>query len=139
VTTPVIGNTNDLFTITNGQLMKVDLGTESLTWSQSGAYMGTPLVGNGVVYGISNGTVVARDESDGALLWSWAPPAGHTLQALALTHNLLFAGTGDMTVAVDLSSHLSVWSYPMGGDFALSSQGMLLLTSGSKVAAIALR
>lgn len=139
VTTPVIGNTNDLFTITNGQLMKVDLGTESLTWAQSGAYTGTPLVGDGVVYGISNGTVVARAESDGALLWSWVPPAGHSLQTLALTHNLLFAGTGDMTVAVDLASHLSVWSYPMGGDFALSSQGMLLLTSGSKVAAIALR
>jgi hypothetical protein len=55
-----------------------------------------------------------------------------------LTHNVLFVGVGDMTFAVDLSSHLSVWSYPMGGDFALSSQGMLLLTSGSKVVAIAL-
>lgn len=145
VTTPVIGGANDLFTIFGSKLVKVDLGTKQVAWVQTGSYTGMPVVGNDVVYGIDGGTIDARRESDGTLLWSWAPPQGTTPQTLALTHNLLFVGTAGpygasgATFAVDLASHLAVWSYPFGGDFALSSQGVLFVASGRKVAAITVR
>lgn len=145
VTTPVIGSMNDLFTIVSNRLVKVDLGAKQVAWEESGAYVGIPVVGNGVVYAIGNGTVTARGESDGTLLWSWAPPPGNSPQTLALTHNVLFVGVAGssgapgMTLAVDLASHLTVWSYPMVGDLALSRQGVLFVTSGKKVAAISLR
>jgi hypothetical protein len=98
------------------------------------------------VYGFSGTTVAARRESDGSLLWSWTPPTPYTaFQSLALVHNVLFAsvgggyGTPGATFAIDLASHLAVWSYPMNGDLALGSQGVLVIVQGQKVAAISLR
>jgi outer membrane protein assembly factor BamB len=125
----------------------VNLTTKQVAWEQSGGYTGMPVVGGGVVYAFSAATVTARRESDGALLWTWAPPTQYsTMRSLALTGNTLFVSVGGgygstegATIAVDLTSHLAVWSYPMPGDIALGSQGKLFIVQGPKVAAIALR
>jgi hypothetical protein len=152
VTTPVIGDANDLLTIANNRLMSVDLASMQIKWDQSGGYVGMPVVGKGTVYGFSGTVVAARRESDGALLWSWQPPSPYTsarpasVQSIALTNNLLFVSLEPSsflqpgtTFAIDLASHLTVWSYPMSGDIALSSQGYLFITQSGKVAAIALK
>ena len=61
---------------------------------------------------------------------------------MALTNNLLFVSVGGgydspgATFAVDLESHLTVWSYPMSGELAIGSQGVLYIVQGPKVAAI---
>lgn len=152
VVTPVIGDANDLLAITGNRLMAVDLGTLQITWDQSGSYVGMPVVGKGTVYGFSGNDVAARRESDGTLLWSWQPPATYTsvqpaaTQSIALTNNLLFVslgsatyGSSGTTFAIDLASHLTVWSHPMGGDIALGSQGYLYISQGGNVAAIAVK
>lgn len=146
VTTPVLGDANDLLTIDGNRLISVDLAAKKVAWEQSGSYTGMPVVGGGVVYGISGTVVAARRESDGALLWSWTPPSPYrAMQTMVLTNNLLFVSiAGDYsspgaTFAVDLGSHMTVWSYPMSGSLALSNQGMLYIVQGSKVAAISVR
>jgi hypothetical protein len=146
VTTPVIGGTNDLLTITGNRLVSVDLTGKRVAWEQSGGYFGMPVVGGGVVYGFSGTVVAARGESDGALLWTWTPPAPYTaMQSMALTNNVLFVsvsggyGAPGMTFAIDLTSHLTVWSYPMSGELSLSGQGVLYVLQGSKLAAISVR
>lgn len=146
VTTPVIGGTNDLLTITGNRLVAVDLGANRVAWEQSGSYTGMPVVGGGVVYGFSGSSVTARRESDGAALWSWTAPAQFSsLQTMVLTNNVLFVGaTGGynstgITYAIDLASHLVVWSYPMNGGMALGKDGTLYIVQGSKVAAIAVK
>jgi len=152
VTTPVIGDANDLLTITGNRLMSVDLGSMLVKWDQSGSYVGMPVVGKGAVYGFSGTVVAARRESDGSLLWSWQPPSPYTsarpagVQSIALTNNLLIVSLEapssiqpGTTFAIDLTSHLTVWSYPMSGDIALSSQGYLFITQSGKVAAISLK
>jgi hypothetical protein len=64
---------------------------------------------------------------------------------MAVTNNLLFVSTtGDsstpgVTFAVDLASHLTVWSYPMSGPLAISKEGVLYIVQGNKVAAIDLK
>jgi len=44
-----------------------------------------------------------------------------------VTKNLLFVSTADATYAVDIASRKQVWSYPVGGALALSSQGILFI------------
>ena len=109
------------------------------------------MVANGVVYVAGSDGITARRESDGGLLWTWAPPAPYQLDSherqvpnLALTNNVLFVSfpatyTQGATFALDLGSHLPVWRYPMGGALALSGQGVLYVVQGEKVAAISLR
>jgi outer membrane protein assembly factor BamB len=145
VSTPVIGSNNDLLTITGNRLVSVDLLGKKVAWEQSGSYTGMPVVGGNVVYGFSGPVVAARNEADGALLWSWTPPAPYTqMQSMVLTNNVLFVSASagyspGATFAIDLTSHLTVWSYPMSGHMALSSQGVLYIVQGSKVAAISVR
>jgi hypothetical protein len=145
VSTPVIGGNNDLLTITGNRLVSVDLPGKKVAWEQSGSYAGMPVVGGNVVYGFSGTVVAARSEADGTLLWSWTPPAPYTqMRSMVLTNNVLFVSTSGgyapgATFAIDLASHLTVWSYPMSGDMALSSQGVLYIVQGAKVAAISVR
>jgi hypothetical protein len=152
VITPVIGDANDLLMIANNRLMSIDLGSMQIKWDQSGAYLGMPAVAKGVVYGFSGTVVAARSETDGSLLWSWQPPLPYTVaqpaftQSIALTNNLLFVslsgyqnGLPGVTVAIDLASHLTVWTYPLAGDLALSSQGYLFISGGGKVVGIAVK
>jgi hypothetical protein len=46
---------------------------------------------------------------------------------MIVTKNVLFATDGASTFAVDLAGHLQVWSYPAGGELALSRDGLLLI------------
>jgi len=123
-----------------------------IKWDQGGSYLGMPVVAKGVVYGFSGTVVAARRETDGSLLWSWQPPLPYTVaqpastQSIALTNNLLFVslngyqnGQPGVTVAIDLASHLTVWTYPLAGDLALSSQGYLFISGGGKVVGIAVK
>jgi hypothetical protein len=77
---------------------------------------------------------------------SWTPPQPSiNLVGMALTNIVLFvatspsSSTAGVTFAIDLTSHLPVWSYPMTGTMALSKEGALYIVQGPKVAAIAVR
>jgi len=96
-----------------------------------------PVVANGVVYMVNFvlNRVEARNESTGALLWTWTPPivdqSPFRLDArMIVTANILFAATDRFVYAVSLASHTDVWSYWNTGTLSLSANGVLYVKSG---------
>jgi hypothetical protein len=117
--------------------------TSSLTidWNVKGDYPQTPAYTAGVVYAVNNNPMQleARAEADGSLLWSWAAPASGDVafkSEVLLTNNLAFVSTNLSTYAVDLNTHKAVWSYPVSGNLALSSDGVLYLEGINTLTAI---
>lgn len=117
--------------------------TQSLTidWNVKGDYPQTPAYNAGVVYAVNNNPLQleARSEADGSLLWSWTPPAsGDTAfkSEVLLTNTLAFVSTNLSTYVVDLTTHKAVWSYPVSGNLALSSDGVLYLEGTNTLTAI---
>jgi outer membrane protein assembly factor BamB len=58
-----------------------------------------------------------------------------------VTRNLAFVSSESRTVAIDLGTHKAVWSYPLGGDLSISSNGVLYIlgTNGGALAAVNLQ
>jgi hypothetical protein len=121
----------------------IHFNTQALTvdWQSAGDYPATPAYNGGVLYAVNNNPMQleARSETDGSLLWSWVPPAsGDVLfeSEVLLTKNLAFVSTNLSTYAVDLTTHKTVWSYPVTGNLALSSNGVLYLEGINTLTAI---
>jgi len=125
---PALGESNDLLVTNGGRLISFDLVSWSIKWEQKSAYSGSVAVANGVLYVLNNSSQIEfRKESDGTAAGVWIPPAGSARGPVLVTKNLLFVSTADATYAVDIASRKQVWSYPVGGALALSSQGILFI------------
>lgn len=147
--TPVLGGANNVLAARGTRLLSVDLARGAVAWERTGGYVGSPAVGAGVVYAVTNGQVEARRESDGELAWVWVPPAGTVAGgSVVATKNVVFVtiansgyspGSG-RTVAVDIAARRMVWSHPAAGELALSA-GVLYIAhaSGGKLTAVAVR
>jgi outer membrane protein assembly factor BamB len=136
---PVIGAANSVVALntgnpTNNELIDFDTSGGTIRWHIPGKYLGNPAYHAGVFYALNGNPLQleARSETDGALLWSWSPPANTVIQGrqndVLLTDNLAFVSTGASTYAIDLTTHQAVWSLPYGGRLALSDQGVLYLS-----------
>ena len=137
---PTLGGSSNLLTTNGGRLLSFNLATRSIGYSVAGTFRGQPTVANGVVYVVNGAQVQARNESDGALLWSWTPPAGQPAGPMIATKNMLLVSTATTTYAVDLPTRAQVWSYPAGGHLTLSAQGILFVAqSTGKLSAISVR
>lgn len=122
-------------------LINFDVAGDRIAWRKAGDYASTPAYTDGVVYAANEKPLrlEARAETTGALLWSWTPPqAGDTdfESEVLLTDNLAFVSTNIATYAIDLDSHLTVWSYPQTGRLALSRNGILYLEGTDLLTAI---
>lgn len=116
-------------------LINFDTVNRSIRWSLAGTFVSEPAVAKGVIY-VANGTQLeARSQADGSLLWSWTPnernaePFGNGSQPsnVIVTDNLLFVSTVSSTYAIDLARRNVVWSFPRGGQLALSRSGILYI------------
>jgi hypothetical protein len=121
----------------------IHFNTQALTvdWQSAGDYPATPAYNVGVLYAVNNNPLQleARSETDGSLLWSWVPPASGDVgfkSEVLLTKNLAFVSTNLSTYAVDLTTHKAVWSYPVTGNLALSSNGVLYLEGFNTLTAV---
>jgi hypothetical protein len=121
----------------------IHFNTQALTvdWQSAGDYPATPAYNFGVLYAVNNNPLQleARSETDGSLLWSWVPPASGDVgfkSEVLLTKNLAFVSTNLSTYAVDLTMHKTVWSYPVTGNLALSSNGVLYLEGINTLTAV---
>ena len=74
------------------------------------------------------------NEADGALLWTWSPPADD-LTVLATniiaTDTLIFASTQSKLYAISATdpSHPVIWSAATPGAIAISRDNLLLVTT----------
>ena len=139
-TAPTLGGASNVLATNGGRLISFDLQSRSIGYALAGGFRGQPTVANGVVYVVNNGQVEARTESSGSLQWSWIAPDGPPAGPMIATKNLLLVSTAANTYAVDLASHFQVWSYPAGGQLALSAQGILFIAQSSgKLSAVSMR
>lgn len=144
-TTPILGSINNLLTQFSFRLTSVDLAAQRVNWDVSADNDIRPVVGNGVVYSALGGAIVARKESDGTQQWSWKPAVPYTtLRSAVLTNNLLFvtittgADNEGFVYAIDLASHLPVWSFPFPGALSIGD-GTLYIAQHGTISAISLR
>lgn len=121
-------------TVHNNHLIRYDVGNASEAWRLDGQFRSNPAVHTGNLYVINNdgGRLQALDLASGAVLWSWSPssasetlPIGNTV----LTDNLIFLSSSAATYAIDLNTHLPVWSTPNTGHLALSSNRILYIVN----------
>lgn len=125
----------------NGRLLMFDLrmgggNTPHIGWVLSDHFTGQVTLANGVLYVNDGGILVALDEVTGSSLWTWTPPSGSLTGTIIATDNLLFAGTGTATYAIDLVSHQTVWSSPVGGALALGEGVLYVAGSDGTLTAI---
>jgi outer membrane protein assembly factor BamB len=139
-TAPALGALDDALVTQGGRLIAFDLVNHSVRWQRAGSFTGAVTIAGGTLYVYNGGAVEARQESDGALLWSWTLPDGAPSGTILATSNVVFFGSSSTTWAFDRATHTSVWSYPAGGQLALTRGGVLLIAQPTGVlAAIDLR
>jgi outer membrane protein assembly factor BamB len=136
---PVLGSQNNVIAIRNGRIINFDLATRVIGWEipkkeeEEGAFSGQPSLAKGIIYAVYEGYLHARNESDGSFIWEWPPPdesIDESIDApMIVTDNLIFMSTASTTYAVDLASHTQRWSYPSGGQLALSDEGVLFIAT----------
>lgn len=118
------------------QLTRYDVASASERWRVDGNFTSDPVVAGGVVYVLdaSDNQLEARDQGTGTLLWSWraSNPQETTITGnLLLTQNLIFLCTSAATYAIDLSTHQAVWSAPVTGALAMSSNRVLYIVTST--------
>jgi hypothetical protein len=126
---------------TGNHLVDFNVNKLGTTWKVAGDYANTPAYNAGVVYAANNKPLQleARDEGDGSLLWSWAPPqAGDTgfNSEVLLTNSMIFVSTNLATYGIDAVTHQLVFSYPFSGRLALSRNGILYIQGVGPIVAI---
>jgi outer membrane protein assembly factor BamB len=136
---PVVGDRGNVLATQGGRLLSFDLAGRRIGWEISGGFAGPVTVHNGTIYVIKSGAVEARSESDGTLLWSWAPPSGAVGGALVAANNVVFASTQAATYAIDAAARRHTWSHPSGGHLAVTPDGRLLIVEQMKVTAVNIR
>lgn len=108
-----------------------------------------PVAINGVLYVVNPASVKveARRESDGQLLWSWAPPDEDQAALLAFdlraspvgTETVLFVPTSRFVYGLDTATGKTVWRHGNTGQLAISGTGVLYISGKDRVDAINLR
>lgn len=135
----VLGN-GMLYATDGGRLTAMNLTTRAISWYlQGNGATGQPALSANTLYLLhANGTVLeARDPASGAQ--QWLASLGSAYNQVVVTSNLAFVSNSSTTLAVDLSTHQIVWSYPLGGTLAISQRGVLYIVAPQKIAAVNLK
>lgn len=130
---PVVLGDGMAFVIDGKRLLGFDLATRTRAWGAEATPVGQPVFANGIVYALAeNGNAVeARAAATGIVQWKSAGLTNWSLytpyERMVVTSNLLFVSAPTATVALDLATRQVVWSYPLGGELAISDRGVLYI------------
>ncbi|WP_082938696.1 PQQ-binding-like beta-propeller repeat protein [Mitsuaria sp. 7] len=114
----------------DSSLIAFDLNTRTVAWQLSGHFDSNPVPVGDAVYVSNDRSLDARASSDGRLLWSWVSDSSGLDgldSGLVVSNGHAFVASRWATHAIDLSTHASAWSDPLGGSLALSGQGVLYI------------
>ena len=146
---PVIGSLDNVIVVNgvgenkSNNLLNYNITQKKLNWTISGQFQTTPAVANKVIY-VTNTSpfrLEARNETDGALMWSWKPNTETTkfFGNIIVTTNLVFIGTDTGIYAIEKATHVPVWHFKKTGNLAITSNGVLLVSNASTIYAINLK
>jgi PQQ-like domain/Stigma-specific protein, Stig1 len=129
-TAPVFG-TSLAYVIAPPNLVAIDPSKQAVAWTANGTYTGTPAVSGSAVYGISGGNLIARDALTGMLLWTFV---GDTLLSYPpiVANGFAYVSSSAHVYAVDLTTHMTAWSAPVGGWLTVGA-GRLLVAGADGV------
>jgi outer membrane protein assembly factor BamB len=133
---PVLGGLDDLLVVVGGRMVRFDTRNHGIAYDLSGNFSGQAAVQGGVVYALSSGTLQARNQTDGTLLWSWGLPTQTLRGAIALTLGHAFVHSSTASYAIDLITHQQTWSFPAAGEIALTQGAIYLSASDGNIYAI---
>lgn len=111
----------------DSSLIAINPETRTIAWRGPIVGWSPPVTRKNVIYvrAVINSAqhMSALDATTGTVLWSWPLPAPDTMfiDNPVLTENLLFVSSDRMIYAIDLTTHLPVWSYPAYGKLVLSN------------------
>lgn len=129
---PVLGSATNVLAIHDGRLIFFDLAARNIRWQLHDNFQGQPSVAKGIIYAINAGALNARAELTGNLLWAWEMPTATLTDTMIVTDSHLLVGSPNAVYAVNLQTHLSDWSYPVGGHLALG-EGVLYVAGGNGI------
>jgi outer membrane protein assembly factor BamB len=140
--TPMLGAQGSVVVAGSATLAAFDTA-KGLRWEVPGTYHPGPAYADKLIYVFRNQSLAleARNEADGALVWSWTPPQGAETSSnnILVTNNLVFLSTDKATYAIDRTTHAPVWSYPFAGKLAMSANGVLYINGRSSIVAVNLK
>lgn len=124
------------FVAESGYLTTFDLQAKNIRYSIGGGYSGQVVLNNNTIYADRNGTLQAVNETTGDPLWAWQPSGDTLTDHMIVTRNVLFVAGENNTYAINLLTHHLVWSYPVGGQLAISNNTLYIISDDSTVNAI---
>ena len=105
-------------------LYAFDAVTGAPRWNIASTPSSVISAGNGLVYGIEAGALVARSQTDGSPKWS-KPLVGAGAQAPVLASGLVIVAGASAVSAFDATTGSPAWSTPVTGAAAAAYQGTL--------------
>lgn len=130
--TPVVGG-GKAFVVKSDRVVAFDLQARTRAWTRSIGPGTQPALANGTLYAMTDaGALEALDPATGTLSWKsgrMIDRSADYFRRLITSRNLAFAVGWSRSVAIDLATRQIVWSYPLGGEPAISEQGVLYIVS----------
>ncbi|TMP39002.1 PQQ-binding-like beta-propeller repeat protein [Pseudoalteromonas rubra] len=134
--TVVLGSQNNVITYGN-TLASYDIESQKARWTSKSSYTiyQMPAVGNGLVVVVHGNELKVFDEFNGELVWDWMPDQ-NIESNIVLTASHIFAASFSKTYALNLRTKKVDWEYDLGGQLSLGKEGVLVISSGTQVAAV---
>ena len=134
----VLGARDNVLSFQYG-LTSFDISSRKQNWHIPGISNGSailPVVANGQVYYLVDGTLTSVDELNGSPRWSWRPANYYLSGNIIATLSHVFVSTGSKTYALSASTGELLWTYDAGGNLALGADGALYIQSDRQLVAI---
>lgn len=127
---PALGTYENALFTDSGRLISVDLANRRIAWTADGEHMGQVSVANGVAYSRDgNHSVVARDETDGRLLWRWTAPSPEWLRGnLVVTDSHVFLSGLSKLYGIAVSTGQTDWTYHLSGQIVVTRNALVVAT-----------
>lgn len=136
--TPIIGSNGNVL-VRGAGITNYNIANRKVAWqtpNNATAYSSIA-VGNGQVYALSGNTISVFDEITGNSLWNWTRTNTTLTSNIVVTASHIFVADSSTTYAIDLSSHIVVWSYGKGGqNLSIGNEGALFVVNDSAVFAL---
>ncbi len=125
---PLLGRRDNLIISTQGNLKAFNVERKTFDWNLDGIFGLHASWGNGRVYVVEGGDVLAVDAATGERLWRWNPPRPIQYPILVLADRLLVA-TDKKTHMLDIETQTTVWEYPLAGHLSVDEDGALYIAN----------
>lgn len=135
-TAPVFGP-NYAYVIAPPSLIAIDTIAETIAWTANGTFTGTPAFSDAAVYGISNGTLQARDSGTGTLLWTFVGDLALSYPPV-VANGYVYVASSANVYAVSIATHSQVWTAAVGGWLAVAAHRLFVAGSNGTLSAYAM-